>query len=155
MGGDQAATLLQKRVTAFQAKQQAAAAPSTALQSAAAVECQIELEALKQELLELKGAVVDAFVHPKTEAVAAVDVDTVTTLRRASGGVSKTPISKTTEPDTVSSSSRFRLSLTTQPADSVRSLNPSVPSLEAVDSDTVSSHAQPIASAAGGVMRVS
>ncbi|TYZ68415.1 hypothetical protein PybrP1_006203 [[Pythium] brassicae (nom. inval.)] len=40
-------------------------------QSAAALERQIELEALKQELLGLKGVVVDAFVHPRAETAAA------------------------------------------------------------------------------------
>ncbi|TYZ58238.1 hypothetical protein PybrP1_000999, partial [[Pythium] brassicae (nom. inval.)] len=60
----QAAALLHKRVAKFQAAQHATAAPPAALQSAAALERQIELEALKQELLELKGAMVDVFVHP-------------------------------------------------------------------------------------------
>ncbi|TYZ68828.1 hypothetical protein PybrP1_008959 [[Pythium] brassicae (nom. inval.)] len=67
----QAVALLQKRVAKFQAAQHATAAPPAALQSAAALERQIELEALKQELLGLKGAVVDAFVHPRADAAAA------------------------------------------------------------------------------------
>lgn len=135
----QAAQLLRTRVAKLQAAQSAAALPSPETQSAVALERKSELEALKKELLELRGAVVEAVVQPSSEAA----LEPATLPTAADKGEAGKSVS---ESDGVKTSG-IKLSLTPQPEPITQSF---VSTSELSTGDSESSKSLASAARAGG-----